>query len=390
MKFPFVKKTKEEKFLALDFSYEYVFAALFSKRKGEKVIEKVAVQPIEKIGVFEYRDFNFEVVKSAVDKIIAKFKIKKKLPKINVIASFPSDELLLETVDVSVKRDKSVENEKISESQASQIYEQVKQKVREKVLDKARRIKSGFYSEDIRIIKEKILEEKILGYNVSSIVGFRGGSLNFKVLVVFCSAHHFNFIEKLKNALFIKKIGIYHKVEGLSNFVKAYSDSPEIFIEVEEKNTNVFLFKKNLQSILSFNLGTFAFSDALSKNLNLTTKERQEIEQRFFLKDLSESSLERIRDIISLPLKEWSGKLSSLVLKNAQSFNFSCRKIFLFSEQNYLEEVKNSIEKSDLVSKLSQLEKIFYLLPNDLKIKVKGKNNLAANFTPLFLLVLVV
>ncbi|GAI09061.1 unnamed protein product, partial [marine sediment metagenome] len=271
--FKIFKPKKSEDFLVLDFGRSSVKGIIFSP----PIIKNYQVEKIERFGVFDGKDFELDVLKRAATKVIDGLGIKDEIARFSQIISFSPDILKAEVFDLSYTREK--DKEKIEKKEQEEIYQSIFKKAEEKLSKKFEKNLPGHF----KILKKKILEEKISGYRVSSISNFKGKNLNFRILVIFCPRDYLSFIDSLKISLGLEKAKIYHIVEGLFDLMLNNSG---IFVNIGAKNTLIVSFKKQLKFIEDFQIGGADFSKKISETLGL-----KEVDVENLKKDFSKNKL---------------------------------------------------------------------------------------------------
>lgn len=358
-------KPKEKKdFLVLDFGRSSVKGIIFSP----PIIKNYQVEKIERFGIFDGKDFELDVLKRATTKVIEGLGIKEEIAKFSQIISFSPDILKAEILDLSYTREKE---ERIEKKEQEEIYQFIFKKAEEKLSQEFEKDLPGYF----KILKKKILEEKVSGYRVSSISNFKGKNLNFKILVIFCPRDYLNFVDSLKISLGLAKAEIYHIVEGLFNLMP--SDSG-IFVNIGAKNTLVICFKKQLKFIEDFQIGGADFSKKISETLGLKEDDAENLKKDFSKNKLSVKIKKRLEEIISPLLISWQKKLKEKLESRIKPFDFS-QKVYLFGGGSLIPGIKRVLKELGV-------RKINYLLAKNLPLKNKTKISFSAKDTSSLLL----
>jgi len=384
MKFFRLFKQKNKEFLVLDLSPSSVKGLVFEKKEGKNLIKKFARESIERFGVFDGKDFEFEIIKNAVDKVLGNLGIKNRPSQFYGIVGISPSILKIKILKADFKRDR--ESERISKREQKEIYQDVLKKVESKLFKEIER-KKGMIASDFHVFKKLILEEKISGYEVSSIFGLRGKDLTFKVLIIFCQNKYFDLIKKLKETLPLRRFNIFHEAEGLIKVYKPDENPNRIFVDIGEISTLIFFFGKTLEHVEEIPMGGYDFSRELSKILNLTETEAESLKERISKDQLSAGVKEKIEKFLSPMLDVWLSCLKKKIRGSRRDFYPFSQKIFIFGGGSLLPGIKKSIEKiSSKDSYGGQSTKVDFLLPDNLALINKTKSHFSVRETPIILL----
>lgn len=369
----FFKPKKEENFLILDFGDKAVKGLIFSKEGRKSIIKKFSSQNIEKFGVFEAKNFEQDIIKKAAGRVIENLGIKNKLSQFPTIIRYHSSVLKARVFEISLKR--VGEAEKIKEGEQKKIYENIFKEGKKKLLKEVRK-KEKIVPSGIQILKEKILSQKISGYEVQSLKGLTGKNLDFKILIIFGLKNQLKFAQLLTTSLGLGSHRIFHEIEGLINFQKLRNNPPKIFLDIGAQTTQFFSFKKGLSFTDEFQVGNYDFSKALSKNLRMPEAEAEDLKQRFSENQLTPGVKKKIEKILLPVLNLWLNCFQKkLILRGFHSFS---PKISLFGDGAFLPGIKKGIEGN-----------AEYLLPDGLPLKNKTNISLSTKDIPILLLTLV-
>lgn len=369
----FFRQRKQKDFLILDFGDKAVKGLIFSKEGRKSIIKKFSSQNIEKFGVFEAKNFEQDIIKKAADTVIKNLGIKNKLSQFPTIIRYANSVLRARVFEISFKRVR--EAEKIKEGEQKKIYESIFEKGKKKLFVELRK-KEKILPSGIQILKEKILNQKLSGYEVQSLKGLIAKNLDFKILIIFGLKNQLKFAQLLTTSLRLENPRIFHEIEGLINFQKLRNNPPQIFIDIGTRTTQIFSFKKGLSFTDEFQVGNYDFSKALSKNIRVPEAEAEDLKQRFSKNQLGSGVKRKIEEILLPVLNLWLNRFQKkLILRGFHSFP---QKISLFGNGAFLPGIKKGIKG-----------KVEYLLPDDLPLKNKTNISFSAKDTPTLLLTLV-
>ncbi len=352
-------KKERNKFLLLDFGRKTVRGVIFQLNNSKVKILNFQEEEIQRHSVFDGMDFELDVVKKTTEKIIEKIGIKKEILKLSKILYFSPDILRAEIFDLSIKR--QFKDKKIKKEEDRQICEFVFNEAKKKLFEKQ--------GSQIKILKKKILIEKISGYKVSSILGFKAENLSFKVLIVFCSKSYFDFLEKIKENLNLENSEIFHPIEPLINLINKQflrEETTRIFIDIGEKNTLVSFFGKEPEFVVDFPAGGSDFTKELCRIFNFKKDEAEILKENFSEKKLSPETEKKLREIFQPSLNFWLENFRKKI-KEKVNVNNLFADFYLFGGGSLLPLFKEELGKE------IGLNKVKFLLPSDLPLKNKTK-----------------
>lgn len=344
-------KKDKDKFLLLDFGRGSIKGIIFQPIKEKIKILNFQEEKIQKYSIFNGKDFEIDIIKKPAEKVINQLGKKEEILKLSKILFFPPDILRAEIFNLSFKRERK--DKKIEKEEGRKIHQFILNETERKLFKKE--------GNQIEILKKKVLIEKISGYKVPLILGFRNGELSFKVLVIFYSQTYSNFFKKIKKNLGLENSKIFHPVESLINLIKRKSlENNQVFIDIGEKNTLISFFKeKEIESIINFPLGGLDFTKELSKILILKENEAEILKENFSQKKLSPNTEMKLKKIFQSPLNLWLKNFREKVGINLFA-NF-----YLFGGGSLFPLIKEELERE------IKKEKIKFLLSDNLPIENK-------------------
>lgn len=336
----FFKKDEDIKIL-LDIGTESVKALLF-KKEGSKIhIISDALEYFDYYGTFDFIDFNFnkEILKKTILKAIENFKIKKNKP---IILGLPANILKARICWYNLKREnfQKIINKKEEISIFKTLFEQTKKIVLQQYSEEF-----GILPEELEFLNLKILESKIDGYKVNSILKYRGKNLDFKVLITFLPKNYLKRIKEIIESLNLKIESINHIAEGVDILSEKIFDG--ILLDIGGCVTQIYLIKNCvLEKIEEISLGGNNFSKALSEKLGLNEIDSKILKERYSQKQLSPDSLNRLKEIFSPVSQIWFEQLTNKMFKisggSLLPFN-----IFIFGGGSLLPEIADILKNGN-------------------------------------------
>jgi len=364
---------RKDKYLVLDFGQSSIKGLILEKEEKAIVIKKFGAEEIKKFGVFTARDFESDIVKEAAKKTLRDLSSFNKTPDLtSIVGGFP-EILKTEVFDLSFQRKKA--EKKIGKAEEEEIYQSILNQ-ENNFLEKIQ--KKHQQTTRVEIIKKKIIEKKISGYPVPSLLGLRGKKLNFKILIVFAFEKDLKFLKSILTSLGLKKPLIFHEVEGLIKLTKKKNIENRIFVDIGGRTTQIFVFKKGLDSINEFPMGGYDFTKAITNNLKTTEAEAENLKQRMTGNQLTGSARKEIEKIISPVIEDWGKTFFKTLRGKNKSFIALPQKVSFFGGGSLLPQLRKIVEKENF--------EIEGLDSNDIPLRNKTKFVFSAREVPTLLL----
>ncbi len=364
---------RKDKYLVLDFGQSSIKGLILEKEEKAIVIKKFGAEEIKKFGVFTARDFESDIVKEAAKKTFRDLSSFNKTPDLtSIVGGFP-EILKTEVFDLSFQRKKA--EKKIGKAEEEEIYQSILNQ-ENNFLEKIQ--KKHQQTTRVEIIKKKIIEKKISGYPVPSLLGLRGKKLNFKILIVFAFEKDLKFLKSILTSLGLKKPLIFHEVEGLIKLTKKKNIENRIFVDIGGRTTQIFVFKKGLDSINEFPMGGYDFTKAITNNLKTTEAEAENLKQRMTGNQLTGSARKEIEKIISPVIEDWGKTFFKTLRGKNKSFIALPQKVSFFGGGSLLPQLRKIVEKENF--------EIEGLDSNDIPLRNKTKFVFSAREVPTLLL----
>jgi len=367
----FFTKKKPEHFLALDIGAETVKTLVFRKEGQKKIILCQTLEYFEEPELFENLDFPEEILEKTISRVIDQIpKIVKLKPK-NIFLGLPTNILIAKIVSQNFER--KTPKEPISQSENKKIGEEIFRCVRNKITQEFSQ-KTGLLPQDFHFSNFKILETKIDGYEVPSILNLSGQNLEFKVLAVFLSRFQLEKIERIRQNLNLKILKIVHPAENL-DYLFPNEKINAVYLDIGGKITNIFLVEKGkLTGISQFKQGGINFTEKIYRQLGISFSEARILKENYSQSLLSEKVQKRVKEIFSDVLQSWFENLKENLKNFPQKLlpaNF-----FLFGGGSLLPDISEILENGDWANlTFISKPKIEIIYPQKLK-DVKDKNQI--------------
>ncbi len=372
------KKEKKEDFLILDIGSSGIKGLILEKEGRKKRVNGFASKSFEKFGIFQTTAFEKELLEKTISEVIKKLKLKgqtltkKRISKILKLIAVNPEILKGRITDISFQK---TNPEKIIDKEEEKI-------ILDLILNKAQKKVAERFQEnhkialnEIKVLKKEVIETKISGYKVSSILGQKGKIFDFRVLIIFTLKNYLKIFNLIKKFFISEKTIFAHEIEGLISWLKNKKNFSGTFIDIGSRFTQIFLVKDGLLKwIGEFEVGGDIFTEALSKNLGLTQKEAEDLKLRFSKGELSSGSKKIIEGILAQPLNFWFNKLKQEFEECGNKIHFVFPQDFcLFGGGSLLPGIKKILRNGNWDNlPILNSTKIKFILPKDFPVEDKS------------------
>ena len=372
------KKEKKEDFLILDIGSSGIKGLILEKEGRKKRVNGFASKSFEKFGIFQTTAFEKELLEKTISEVIKKLKLrgqtltKKRISKILKLIAVNPEILKGRITDLSFQK---TNPEKIIDKEEEKI-------ILDLILNKAQKKVAERFQEnhkialnEIKVLKKEVIETKISGYKVSSILGQKGKIFDFRVLIIFTLKNYLKIFNLIKKFFVSEKTIFAHEIEGLISWLKNKKNFSGTFIDIGSRFTQIFLVKNGLLKwIGEFEVGGDIFTEALSKNLGLTQKEAEDLKLRFSKGELSSGSKKIIEGILAQPLNFWFNKLKQEFEECGNKIHFVFpQDFYLFGGGSLLPGIKKILRNGNWDNlPILNSTKIKFILPKDFPIEDKS------------------
>jgi len=372
------KKVKKENFLIFDVGSSGVKGLILEKEGRKKIVKGFASKSFEKFGIFQTAAFEKELLKKTISEVIKNLEssdqtlTKKRISKVLKLIAVDPKILKGRITNVPLKK---INSEKVIDREEERIILDLILKEAQKKV--AQKFKENYQiaPSEIQVLKKEIIETKISGYKVSSILGQKGKIFDFRVLIVFTLKNYLEIFNLIKKSLIFGKAIFVHEVEGLISWLKDRKNFSGTFIDIGSRFTQIFLIKGGLLKWMGeFEVGGDIFTEAISKNLGLTQKEAEDLKLRFSKGELSSGSKKIIGGILAQPLNFWFNKLKQELEEYDDKIHFVFpQDFYLFGGGSLLPGIKRILRNGNWDNlPILDSTKVKFILPKDLPIEDKS------------------
>lgn len=403
----FLKRQKEKKlFFVLDIGTEAVKALIFEKRQGKISVLGGGLEYFDRFRALESGKFEIEVTKKTISKAVEEAQKESGAKTSSVFLGFSCDILKGRIISHSYKRkeernkflfrnfsnqvfipkflefrNKESEIKNIDEKEEGEIKEAVLREAKKKIAE-SYALQKGILPQDIQFQELRILETKLDGYRIPSLLGYDGRNADFRILAAFLPKHFLEadlsnffsppFIAIIREMGF-KILEIRHPVVGLLSFLSQYPDA--LLLDIGGEVTQIFWVRQGiLEEISEFKTGGKQFSQILSENLGLSELEARNLKHRYSKRDLTEESRKEIGKLLKIPAQLWFQGLKEKLREIGAGVFPS--EIFIFGGGAFLQELEYVLEAGDWEDiYFPPPIKVKFIEPRDLiNVEVKAKN----------------
>ncbi|MBU4298901.1 hypothetical protein KJ636_02570 [Patescibacteria group bacterium] len=346
----FLKRQEEEKlFFVLDIGTEAVKALIFEKRQGKISVLGAGLEYFDRFSVLESGKFEIEVTKKTISKAVEEAQKEQGAKTSSVFLGFSCDILKGRIISHSLERK---EKKNVDEKEEGEIKETVLREAKKKIAE-SYALQKGILPQDIQFQELRILETKIDGYRVPSLLGYDGRNADFKILATFLPKYYLesnfsNFISPpiipIIREMGFKILEIRHPIVGLLSFLSRYPDA--LLLDIGGEVTQIFWVRQGiLEEISEFETGGRQFSQILSENLGLSELEARNLKHRYSKRDLTEESRREIGKLLKIPTQIWFQGLKEKLREIGAGVFPS--EIFIFGGGAFLQEMEDVLESGD-------------------------------------------
>ncbi|MDD5146371.1 MAG: hypothetical protein PHN39_01335 [Candidatus Pacebacteria bacterium] len=319
--------SKQKESLLLDFGSGSVKGCIFERDKGgNNIVKDLAVAKLDKYGVFNghlaktkakqskrliIQDFDSEVIRAATERVMGQLGLKN-IDKVNTLISLPADCLKARVVKVSVGR--GVEAKRINGKEAKAIFQAIFEEAKAKIVAEFESVAQVY---GLKFLRARVLAIQISGYNVPTIIGFRGKVFDVQVLIVFCLRTKWFQFKQILEPFKPKQMHIFHEAEGLIKCPKIVKEQNVILADIGHLFTKFFIFRgKNLETTGEWPQGSYDLSLALQAKLKMSEGEAQEIMSNLTKGALTPKITERINKILAPVADIWWGRMKTMSMQS--------------------------------------------------------------------------
>ena len=375
MKFPFTKE-KDQFNLILDLGTEAIKALIIEE--GKNVVLGAETDYLSS------ESLEFKTVKESILRVTTAVQNKARTTPKAITLGLSADIL---KARVSLQNYCRTASKKIIDlKEENAIYRKIiKQSSQE--IGKQISQRSGILEDDLLFVDFKILETKIDGYQVSTLNGFNGRNLEFRILAVLMP----KYIEKYGNCGFeflaknIRELGWKDLKIACpwQNLLKTNKVNNALYLDVGGTLTQLVIIENDkLKRIREFEIGGENFTQLLSQTLGISSKRARLLKHKYTEKMLSEPTRNKVREIIFPGIYNWFNALKEQL---ALEKNLIPNNIFLLGGGSLLPEIPEILTENDWgnIHFIDEI-KIKNLYPQDLNLAATNFNSL--QFTPGLLL----
>lgn len=334
-KFP-SKKKKPRISLGIDIGTEAVKAVIFKREPRLKILAH-SLEYFDRYGVFDSKSFEIDLVRKTLLKVIKDLKRTTSVKPEKAILLLPPTVFKARVIDFDFERE---DLKPLEKDEREKIINQMTQESKKRVGSEI-----GILPKDLYFQGGSILERKIDGYQVPSLLGFKGKEIEIKFLALFLLRDYFDNIKEIRDLLGMKT-RIVHESEGLGSWLNSF-DPNSLFLDVGGRVTQFFLVKQGIEEVNDFRGGGKDFSDLLSEELGLNENRARVLKERYARGELREAS-KAIENFFKKRAQLWINDLKEKLAVFEKSITSS--EIYLFGGGSNLPEIQASLGEVKLLN----------------------------------------
>ena len=236
---------------------------------------------------------------------------------------------------------------KISAEEEHAVKVQVLSEVRKKVADNFAE-EFCIMPQDVHWVSCRFLKIKIDGYDVSSLQGYAGKSLEFKILASFLPRNYFDNATRFLKELGIEQYQIVHTAENLVKMALG-GKKDGIFLDIGGEVTVIFMVSRGeVEQISELETGAESFSRTIAETYGIDEESARILKEQHSNKILSAPVSRRIKDVLRNPLNIWLKNLRNKMDK-AQPKSFFQSNFFIFGGGALTPGLEEVLENSSIV-----------------------------------------
>lgn len=294
----FKKKRKSKCCLGLDIGSEAVKALVLNQD------QRHYTQYYEKYTIFDSKSFELDLIKRALSKAMAGATVESKDFK-QITVLLPPTILRSKVGVVSFNRDPS---QPITKKERKFIIDKALTEIKKEVASGLGIMPSEFYFKHW-----EILQIKIDGYQVASLLGVGGREVELHILTTFLLNKYLEQLRIIEE--FLKsEIKLVHPAQSLVSHLNQGNLGDGLYLDIGGEITQIFLIKEGeLMMAEQFERGGKTFTNCLCRELGLTETRARVLKERYSRGKLSASSKNMINRLLKGEVEVWFEKLKSTV-----------------------------------------------------------------------------
>ncbi len=213
---------------------------------------------------------------------------------------------------------------------------------------------TGYNEIDVKLVNAAIVDVRIDGYKVTNPIGFQGKEVTLSIFNAFAPLVHYGALQTIAAEIDRELLAIAAEPYALTRCL-GYEDTGQfggIFIDVGAGTTDIAVVRDGtVEGTKMFTLGGHTFTKRLSKCLNISFKEADDIKLAYSDDKLERQSHKIVRESMKIDSDVWlSGVV--LTLEEFQNIDVLPSKILLSGGGSHLPEIKEALDSREWVKSL--------------------------------------
>lgn len=213
---------------------------------------------------------------------------------------------------------------------------------------------TGYNQVDIRLIDAAIVDIRVDGYKVANPIGFQGKEVTLSIFNAFAPLMHYGALQTIAAEIDKELLAIASEPYALARLIGQDEGNHfgAIFIDIGGGTTDIAVVSEgSVIGTKMFTLGGRTFTKRLSRTLNISFKEAEDIKLLYSADKLERQSHKIVREALKSDSDLWLSGVA-LTLESFDSISQLPSKILLSGGGAHLPEIKESLESREWAKSL--------------------------------------
>ncbi|MBP7670800.1 pilus assembly protein PilM [Candidatus Gracilibacteria bacterium] len=214
---------------------------------------------------------------------------------------------------------------------------------------------TGYSEIDVRLIDAAIVDVRVDGYKVANPIGFQGKEVSLSIFNAFAPLQHYGALQTIAAEIDKELLAIASEPYALARLIgqEDGGNFGAIFIDVGGGTTDIAVVSEgSVIGTKMFTLGGRTFTKRLSRTLNISFKEAEDIKLLYSADKLERQSHKIVREALKSDADLWLSGVA-LTLESFDAVSQLPSKILLSGGGAHLPEIKESLESREWAKSLA-------------------------------------
>src|SRR3989344_4993060 len=285
-------------------------------------------------------EFSHFTVRQTLEKIFDQLPKTKNIQEL--VVTFPKNQFNAQVVELTIPP--ILPRHLIHKAEAISVEKDVLARA-SRIFQKSLFRESGILPSEFSLRRAKILNRKIDGYPVTSLVGFKSGEIVFSLLGMFLLEPSFLPVEQFAKTHRIRNIRVTHIAEAIELFAQN-GNHDGVYLAVEEKSTQIAVQKAGHIAFLeSIAMGERGFNEFFGDTLGMRESTAEAFQEQYFQGSLSLAVREKVQTYLLPEIKKFGTLIQDKLLKAHMTLPNS---IWIFGKARALRNSENIFSDAEL------------------------------------------